>query len=238
MLVWQHFSADISLMNKLILLFFLLFSSISLIAQDSIRLDQDFRFENGIYYSIQSLQKNKADIRENALVLEFEENKKRRNLHLESATQSGGEIPNEDIWAIVHKGKPYVRLINETSYNLPEVNNTVFVEVQIRAKIAYIPFQTYWVTEQKMPVYNPENGQIIKTYIDRHEEPVTLRQILNFETGEIKAFTKDNFLNWISDDQRLIETIENLNDEEAQQKLFKCLLIYNDRNYSYIRSLN
>ena len=57
---------------------------------------------------------------------------------------------------------------------------------------------------------------------------------MNFETGEVADFTIENFLKWILDDPRLIQSINELSQEEAQEKLFKCLLIYDDRNEVFV----
>ena len=61
---------------------------------------------------------------------------------------------------------------------------------------------------------------------------------MHFETGEVKDFTVENFLQWIQDDENLVETIMELSEEERQEKLFKCLLIYVDRNEVKIRKEN
>jgi hypothetical protein len=67
------------------------------------------------------------------------------------------------------------------------------------------------------------------------EERVTFEKILHFETGEVLDFTVDNFLSWIQDDENLVETILDLPPEERKEKLFKCLLIYVDRNEAWIK---
>ena len=59
--------------------------------------------------------------------------------------------------------------------------------------------------------------------------------MLQFESGEILDFNVDNFINWIQEDQHLIETIEKTPIEEVRQKLFRLLLIYVDRHETRIK---
>ena len=70
------------------------------------------------------------------------------------------------------------------------------------------------------------------------EEEVFVEKIMRFETGEIVEFTVENVLHWIQDDPLLVETIKELPAEEMQEKLFKCLLIYADRNEIYVHKNN
>jgi hypothetical protein len=51
----------------------------------------------------------------------------------------------------------------------------------------------------------------------------------------VTDFTKENFMNWIENDQQLWATVKDLSPEETQEKLFKCLLIYIDRNAVYLK---
>ena len=51
-----------------------------------------------------------------------------------------------------------------------------------------------------------------------------------FETGELKPYSVANFKQWAQDDTRLMKSIERLSEQEAQEKLFKSIKIYNERH--------
>jgi len=67
---------------------------------------------------------------------------------------------------------------------------------------------------------------------------VTFERILNFETGEIVELTVENLKKWIQDDKKLLDTMNSLSHEEVEDKLFKCLLIYDDRNVVRIKKID
>ena len=50
------------------------------------------------------------------------------------------------------------------------------------------------------------------------------------ETGKIQPFGRATLQAWIEDDAQLWRTVSELTEAEAAEKLFKCLLIYDDRN--------
>lgn len=66
------------------------------------------------------------------------------------------------------------------------------------------------------------------------EMDIKVEKMLHFQTGETADFTVGNFRKWILDDPRLIQSINELTPNEAQEKLFKCLLIYDDRNEVFV----
>jgi len=58
---------------------------------------------------------------------------------------------------------------------------------------------------------------------------------MNFETGETVDFTKRNFLKIIAGDKELTKAVEELQGTDIIDKLFKCLLIYDDRHPIYVK---
>ena len=58
----------------------------------------------------------------------------------------------------------------------------------------------------------------------------TIPFLLIFETGEILPFTYDYFLASITEDELLVNQVKQIDQEDRAMKLYKCLLIYNDRN--------
>lgn len=88
----------------------------------------------------------------------------------------------------------------------------------------------------QVAAYNPLTGRPFRVGTVEREEEIIVEKIMRFETGEVAEFTFENVLAWIQDDPLLVETILELPDEEKQEKLFKCLLIYDDRNEVFLRN--
>jgi hypothetical protein len=63
---------------------------------------------------------------------------------------------------------------------------------------------------------------------------VTIEKVLDFENGDLSIFNIKNVRKLIADDVKLTNTFKDLTDAEAEAKLFKMVLIYNDRNKVYI----
>jgi hypothetical protein len=65
---------------------------------------------------------------------------------------------------------------------------------------------------------------------------VVRQQFMRAENGERSDFTPDNFAKLIADDPQLQRSLADLSAKEAQDKLFKMLLIYNDRHPFHLLS--
>ena len=62
-----------------------------------------------------------------------------------------------------------------------------------------------------------------------------MEKIMSFETGEIEMFKLTTFKNWIKKtDEKLMATLEDFNETQASEKLYKSMLIFNDRNPVYV----
>jgi len=136
------------------------------------------------------------------------------------------EIDLEKVWGICLDGIPYVRLEKE----ILNKENTIFAGLKLRGKICYFEYEEYVMKKIPMSAYNPVTGKPFRTMSVERKVQIIHKNMLHFETGEIAKFSAKNFSKWIKDDKKLYKTVSELNPEEANQKLFKCLLIYDDRN--------
>ena len=135
------------------------------------------------------------------------------------------------IWAVVLGGIPYTRLkALDGSSGLAH-----FVGWQVRGKICYYTYDETLQKEIPMEAYNPLTGKAFRSGVITRETIINREKIVRFDTGEILDFTKDNLLLWIEDDAALSKSVQALSPEEVEEKLFKCLLIYDDRNLVYLR---
>ena len=111
----------------------------------------------------------------------------------------------------------------------------VFVSMKVRGKLCYFSYQDAKTEMVTIKAYNPLTKKPFREGKVPREVDVVIEKMLNFQTGELMDFTVDNFIDAIEkDDKKLVNTIQDLSPEEARQKLFKCLLIYVDRNQVFI----
>ena len=84
-----------------------------------------------------------------------------------------------------------------------------------------------------MYVHNPYTGEKIGQKNITNKELVAIQRILHFETGETTDFNLANMQAWTKDDAGLNKSLMEMKKSEVEDKLFKTLLIYNDRNPVY-----
>ena len=137
----------------------------------------------------------------------------------------------ESIWGICLDGIPYIRLSREEL----KKENVVFAGMKLRGKICYYEYEEFVIEKKEMSAYNPVTGYPFRTKDVDVKVKLIHQNMLHFETGETAVFSKENFKEWIKDDKRLYETVSELSTQEVEDKLFKCLLIYDDRNLVKVR---
>lgn len=212
-----------------------LFTTLSVAAQEDslVLLDQRFVFENGVYVTYSAFRQNKPDIAWKDVEANWVTNPQTLMTQIEFLRRkdTGEQIAVETVWGVVIGGVPYIRLQpEEVEKPLP-----VFAGFRLWGNICYYSFETEVTQKIAIHAYNPNTGKPFRTgYIDR-EETVLQERMLRFETGEIAIFNQENFLDWIKDDQQLWNTVSKLSPTEAKEKLFKSLLIYDDRHAVYVK---
>ena len=85
-----------------------------------------------------------------------------------------------------------------------------------------------------MFVHNPYTGERIGSRNIINKELVAVQRILHFQTGETTDFNLTNMRTWTEDDAGLHKSLIEMKEKDVEEKLFKTLLIYNDRNPIYI----
>lgn len=191
---------------------------------------QQQSFEDGVYQSHQDLKQNQPsfklyDLPSFAYQLDREDNL----LFLSEETMSqlsGSTIKSLDnIWGLCVKGVPYMKV-------RPSGKDGVvyFVKYHILGRICYLYYPSIEDRAVEMPIYNPYSGARVggRTVVNRERRLV--KQLMLFETGELKPYSVENFKQWAQDDMRLMKSIERLSEQEAQEKLFKSIKIYNERH--------
>ena len=110
----------------------------------------------------------------------------------------------------------------------------VFVGLKVRGKLCYYAYETKEERWVEIAAYNPLTGKPFRKGKVSKEIEVVREYLLHFENGQVRAFDKAGLLHFIEDDEQLWKTVDELTDEEVKRKLYKCLLIYDDRNPVYL----
>jgi hypothetical protein len=200
---------------------------------DSVLVSKNFQFREGIFLSYQSFRANAPDLNWEEVEATLFTNPQTYLTHLKELRLERGEgraIEPDSIWGICLQGIPYIRL--ERDWIQKEL--ATFAPLELRGKICYFDFNRLDTVQVKMTAYNPANGLPFRQAMVDKEVEVNLSKILNFESGEVADFTRDNLLRWIADDPALSQAALELREDELESKLFKILLIYVDRNGVYI----
>jgi len=214
--------------------FYLLFLLITcpIIAQnDNILITKNFKFNDGIYLTLQDLQKNQPNFTWNQVVANLASSDEGFIVQVESIKTQEQALDLQEVWGICIKGMPYVRLPKG------EVTDaaTIFAGLRVRGKICYFTYDELVKEMREIKAYNPITGRPFRSANLPVEKEVKREKMLDFNTGQIMDFNKINFLSWIENDRQLWNTVQVFTEEEAAEKLFKCLLIYVDRNKVYVK---
>lgn len=222
---------NINTLNYTLLLIIQLVCLNIMSAQDSLLVSKNFRFKNGIYMDLKAFQSNSPNYKWSDVKSDYFANPQ---TFLTSVNyiklDENQELDLNTIWAICIDGIPYVRLDIEPYGKRMKT----FAALKVRGKICYFTYQDKQTIKFPMSAYNPVTGRPFRTAMIERDFDVQVEKILHFETGEIADFTLENFRKWILDDPRLIQSINELKPEEVQERLFKCLLIYDDRNEVFV----
>ncbi len=200
--------------------------------QDSMLLSKNFRFADGLYFNLDQLKRNQPAFALNDLDLHSFTNPQTSLTQVDSIVfkKNKKPLPTDSVWAICMDGVPSIRVpSNEINRVLPN-----FAALKLRGKICYFTYPDYRTKQVRISAYNPATGRPYRQGFVKREQEVFVEKIMHFETGIVKDFTVENLLAWIQNDSLLVETLTELPKSEQQEKLFKCLLIYVDRNPTYL----
>lgn len=200
---------------------------------DSTMLNKDFQFEDGVYRSLSDFQLNQPTYAWSELDAQLVANP--NNFSAVAAyihTPSGDALSATEVWGISVDGLPYVRLAQEEIDAGDGVMR--FAGLKVRGRLclfAYTTEETKWV---EIAAYNPLTGRPFRKGKVSQEVTVKHQYLLELATGIVAPFNRESLLGFIREDEQLSRTVRQLSDEEVSEKLYKCLLIYDDRNPIYL----
>lgn len=192
---------------------------------------KNFRFLEGIYLTHSSFRNNAPDLSWDQVQAKWYTNPQTYLTQVEYISMEGqGSLSPDSIWGLCIQGIPYIRLSREWI----QKELATFAPIQLRGKICYFEFDRRDTTEVLITAYNPANGLPFRKGTIRKTSDVTCPKMLDFETGAVADFNRENLVAWVVDDPELVEAVLAIREEELKVKLFKSLLIYVDRNNVYI----
>jgi|APTNR8051073442_1049403.scaffolds.fasta_scaffold00134_46 hypothetical protein len=225
-----------------------LLMTIALPAQsDSFLLTKNFVFKDGIYLSLSALHQNTPDYEWDELEALLTTSARAFVAKVAMLkTKTGKNIDLHSVLAISLEGVPYVRITHtqtreaEPSREQPsrEQQAVVFAGLKVRGKIAYFSYETDTTELVEISAYNPLTKRPFRKGSVPVKSSLTVDKIFYFPDGRIADFTRERLLEWIGDDKQLWNTVNELENDPNREKLYKCLLIYDDRNKFYIGANN
>ena len=192
-------------------------------------LTKNFKFSDGIYLSFEEFKENKPSISWDSTFARLHTNPQNLTtlvdtIHLKTSDDQIGQI-----WGFSLGGIPY---INQQEKNTAGLNK--YLGIKVRGNICYFTKSETLKKSKVIKAYNPVTGIPFRESEVMTEKDIERKFMLSFNTGEVLDFTPSNFIEWIETDSQLVNTVMELPDEDRAEKLFKCLLIYDDRNPVYV----
>lgn len=202
--------------------------------KDSVLLTKNFRFQDGVYPDFASFTHNQPLFDWNALESDMVTSWDNKTLQvarvsIKQANTDMDTIDLSEVWGLCLNGVPYIRLADTLKRN----DAWVFAALQVRGRISYYEFEVAVTEQVVVKAYNPVTGQPFREGKVPQKKVITQKMMLDFDSGVSLPFNKENFLDRIKNDAGLWQAVSEI-DPEDQTKLFKSLLIYDDRNPVYL----
>ncbi len=225
-----------SIIIRAILASFLFLTTTAMQAQsDSILLTKNFEFKDGIYLSLNALHRNAPDYTWDELDAVLTTSARTFVTKVVKIKKKSGEtLDLRKMLAISLEGIPYVNAGIPTA----EEEAFIFAGLKARGKISYFSYEIDTTEMVEISAYNPLTRKPFRKGKVPVKSSMTVEKIFYFPDGRIANFNRERLLDWIGDDKQLWNTVNELGSNPDKEKLFKCLLIYDDRNAFYMQPAN
>ncbi len=215
------------MLKRIFFQIFFVFWVVNLNAQDPV--NNKYIFKNGIYQVFDEFKSDKPFHDSTISNLNYDLNAEENILILTSESQIIiDSIFGNKIWGICVDGQPYIR-VNDHQNGRPYM-----IKLHVVGKLSYFYYKAFREKEVVMYVHNPYTGEKIGKKSVTNRDLVFIQRLLHFYSGETIDFNYENLKLMSADDVGLLKSLEEMKPEERENKLFKSLLIYNDRNPVYI----
>ena len=201
-------------------------------AADSLLVDVNFRFTDGLYADAAALRTNQPSVAFKVLAGNLVLQEEEYLLKVESLYPKGrADLPIElqEVDFICVNGLPYIRAYVDTTRHF-----TVYAGLRVRGRLCYFAYEQNQPDTVLIKAYNPLTGKPFRQQNLIREKPQLTERILVLATGEISPYDRVNMIRLMADDKALTKTIESLSVQEAEERLQRTLLIYDDRHPIYL----
>jgi len=193
--------------------------------QDSSYLNKNFGFVDGLFLNFNAFKTNSPDYFWDDLRSNIFTNPISSTTYIEGiALKDSSKLNINEIWGISLGGLPYINTFKETDSGL-----AIFSILKIRGAISLFQYNSSKKVQRTFQAFNPRTGIPFRTAELETTEEELKKFILDFETGQILPFNKQNLTTLIQGDKMLLKSVMAIGDEEIE-RLMKSLLIYCDRN--------
>lgn len=211
--------------GRLILLF--LFLNIVCFSQnDSLFLSNAVKFEEGIYLTYDAFAHNQPDLTWDEVGGDVFINQKNHTAKIQGLYTKLDSTKKDldEIWGFCRFGVPFKQIEQIDDYQR-------FSTIKVRGRLCYYAYTRPVEKSIEIVAYNPKTGIPFRKGEVQNSKEVKVAKIIEYETGKQFDFELPVFMDYIVErDHSLWKSLHKLSDQAAKEKLFKCLLIYNDRH--------
>lgn len=197
-------------------------------------LNRDYQFRDGLYLSLASFQSDTPDwpldTLEGRLVTNDDTGLTKSDFLAVKSDTGAMDIDLHNVWGICLDGHPYIRIqeIEE------EEGFATFAILKVRGAICYFTFESEEYKYVEVKAYNPLNGKPFRRGRVKNKVVVTNKRMLRFDTGEVASLNRENLLDWVENDPQVSEAISSLKEADPSEKLYRSILVYDDRHPVFI----
>lgn len=199
---------------------------------DSALVDVNFLFTDGLYANVEQLRSNRPEVRFNILAGNLIVQEEDFLLKVENLYPQGRPdmpLPLDRVDFMVVNGLPYIR-----AYQDEKRSFTVYSGLRVRGKLCYFAYSQNQADTILIKAYNPVNGIPFRQQNVVRDREELVERVLDITNGEVVEYNLDNLLVLFEEDPALVKSLTSLSPEEAQKRLQRCLLIYDDRHPIYL----
>lgn len=219
---------------SMLVCFFVIGLTFNMSAQttDSLPLNKDFEFTNGLYKDVAQLRTNQPEVLLKHLSgsLVFMENDyllKIEKLYPQGHPEMVYDLT--EIEVVTYQGLPFFKVAEDSLRGY-----TSYAGLRVRGRLSYFSYEYAYQDSVMIKAYNPATGRPFRQQKVATPKVNEVRKVINIATGESLDFELENMYLLLADDPSLINTLKSLSPAEAREKMERFLLIYDDRNPLYL----
>jgi len=192
-------------------------------AQTSSRtLDADFRFQDGVYLSHQSLINNLPDAPWSEITGEMVQLSEDFRLQVDGYGYKSGAYRKP--YAVALDGLPYLFVRHSSRRDYHE-----FSGLRTMGTYATVQYDTIVHAELLMRAYNPANGLAFREgYVSRDQQR-TLNRVVDMTSGRRLPLDQPTVMRLVGEERDLLAALERT-ERAATERLLRALTIYNERH--------